>query len=184
MKKKQKAINKKVMNKEKKGCKKTNLIYLFIAIIIIAIVIIICVMIAKKDTPKEKVEQLGEDIIEQEMPEYSLIDMNNTENAQIKEGTKENTSAKLAEEKEYKGMKIKNIKLVAEGGVTRLTATVENTTSQNYEGGEITIVFTNVDGSEFARLEGILPAIDSGKSNELDAGTTADIANSYDFRIE
>lgn len=176
------------MPKEQKSCKKTISINLFIVIIMIAIVIVVCVILAKKDKIKEKVEQLGkneaEQEIEQEMPEYSLIDMNNTENAQIKEGTKENTSAKLAEEKEYKGMKIKNIKLVAEGGVTRLTATVENTTSQNYEGGEITIIFTNADGSEFARLEGILPAIDSGKSNELDAGTTADIANSYNFRIE
>lgn len=171
-------------NKKEENRKKKKIRILLIVIIIIVIGILVYEMIVNN----EKVEQLGktEDMqeVEQEMPEYSLIDMNNTENAQIKEGTKENTSAKLAEEKEYKGMKIKNIKLVAEGGITKLTATVENTTSQNYEGGEITIIFTNVDGSEFARLEGLLPAIDSGKSNELDAGTTADIANSYDFRIE
>lgn len=171
-------------NKKEENRKKKKIRILLIVIIIIVIGILVYEMIVNN----EKVEQLGktEDMqeVEQEMPEYSLIDMNNTENAQIKEGTKENTSAKLAEEKEYKGMKIKNIKLVAEGGITKLTATVENTTSQNYEGGEITIIFTNVDGSEFARLERLLPAIDSGKSNELDAGTTADIANSYDFRIE
>ena len=122
--------------------------------------------------------------IEQEMPEYSTIDMNNTENAKINGGIKENISTKLAEEKTYKGMKVKNIKLIAEGGITRLTATVENTTTENYEGGGITIIFIKEDGTEYARLEGVLPAIDSGKTNELDAGTTADIANAYDFRIE
>lgn len=118
------------------------------------------------------------------MPEYSLIDLNNTENAKITEGTKQNTSSKLAEEKTYKGMKIKNIKLVAEGGITRFTAKVENTTSSDYEGGGVTIIFKNSDGSEYARLEGILPAIGSGESNEIDAATTADIANAYDFTIE
>ena len=58
--------------------------------------------------------------------------MNNTENAKINGGIKENISTKLAEEKTYKGMTVKDIKLVAEGGVTRLTAIVENTTTTNY----------------------------------------------------
>lgn len=176
----------------KKSTHKKNTITLnpFIFIIILIIIILVCVMLFKSKFIKEKIDELGSgntqtnQEIEQEMPEYSLIDMNNTENAQINGGSKENTSAKLAEEKTYKGMTVKNIKLIAEGGITRLTATVENTTSSNYEGGTITIIFTNEDGSEYARLEGILPAIDSGKSNELDAGTTADIANAYNFTIE
>ena len=160
----------------------------FSAIIILVIVLIVVLLITNKDKIKEKVGKSEnteiEQETEQEVPEYSLIDMNNTENAKISEGTKQNTSSKLAEEKTYKGMKVKDIKLIAEGGITRLTATVENTTSKNYEGGEVTIIFQNSDGSEFARLKGILPAIDSGKSNELDAGTTADIANAYDFTFE
>ena len=128
--------------------------------------------------------QLGAAQTEKLAPEYSTIDMNNTENAKINGGIKENISTKLAEEKTYKGMTVKDIKLVAEGGVTRLTAIVENTTTTNYEGEGITIIFINQDGTEYARLEGLLPAIEAGKTNELDAGTTADIANAYDFRIE
>lgn len=176
--------------KNKNNPKKAILVNPLTIIILLVIIIVVCVIIFKKDNIQEKIKEIGKNTIEesqeieQEMPEYSLIDMNNTENAKIEGGTKENTSSKLAEEKKYKGMTIKNIKLVAEGGVTRLTATVENTTKNNYEGGGITIIFTNADGSEYARLEGVLPAIDSGKSNELDAGTTADIANAYDFIIE
>ena len=29
-----------------------------------------------------------------------------------------------------------------------------------------------------------MPAVDNQKTNEIDAGTTADIANAYDFKIE
>ena len=175
------------MPKKQKNINKNKKILIAIFLIIILIIIITYTLIPKTNK-KENTNQVEnnqtEQEVEQEMPEYSLIDMNNTENAKINGGSKENTSVKLAEEKTYKGMKVKNIKLIAEGGITRLTATVENTTTTNYEGGGITIIFTNQDGSEYARLEGLLPAIDSGKTNELDAGTTADIANAYDFRIE
>ena len=175
------------MPKKQKNINKNKKILIAIFLIIILIIIITYTLIPKTNK-KENTNQVEnnqtEQEVEQEMPEYSLIDMNNTENAKINGGSKENTSVKLAEEKTYKGMKVKNIKLIAEGGITRLTATVENTTTTNYEGGGITIIFTNQDGSEYARLEGLLPAIEAGKSNELDAGTTADIANAYDFRIE
>ena len=175
------------MPKKQKNINKNKKILIAIFLIIILIIIITYTLIPKTNK-KENTNQVEnnqtEQEVEQEMPEYSLIDMNNTENAKINGGSKENTSVKLAEEKTYKGMKVKNIKLIAEGGITRLTATVENTTTENYEGGEITIIFIKEDGTEYARLEGVLPAIDSGKTNELDAGTTADIANAYDFRIE
>lgn len=189
MSKEQKSTNKKSTRRKTKNKKKTITINpLLIIIILILIIVLACVIILKKDNKKENTNQVennqAEQEVEQEMPEYSLIDMNNTENAKINGGSKENTSAKLAEEKTYKGMKVKNIKLIAEGGITRLTATVENTTTENYEGGGITIIFIKEDGTEYARLEGVLPTIDSGKTNELDAGTTADIANAYDFRIE
>ena len=175
------------MPKKQKNINKNKKILIAIFLIIILIIIITYTLIPKTNK-KENTNQVEnnqtEQEVEQEMPEYSLIDMNNTENAKINGGSKENTSVKLAEEKTYKGMKVKNIKLIAEGGITRLTATVENTTTENYEGGGITIIFIKEDGTEYARLEGVLPAIDSGKTNELDAGTTADIANAYDFRIE
>ena len=189
MSKEQKSTNKQSTRRKTQNKKKTITINpLLIIIILILIIVLASVIILKKDNKKEKTNQIEnnqtEQEIEQEMPEYSTIDMNNTENAKIYGGTKENTSTKLAENKTYKGMTVKDIKLIAEGGVTRLTATVENTTTTNYEGGGITIIFIKEDGTEYARLEGLLPAIEAGKSNELDAGTTADIANAYDFRIE
>ncbi len=46
------------------------------------------------------------------------------------------------------------------------------------------IIFTNRDGSEYARLNGYLPDISVGDSNMIDASTTTDVSNAYDFTIE
>ena len=87
-------------------------------------------------------------------------------------------------EQQYKGLKIKNIELKAEGGISKLTATIENKSGEDYSGEKVNIVFENKDGTEYARLEAVMPAVDNQKTNEIDAGTTADIANAYDFKIE
>ena len=172
------------MSEQKKKAKSSGIP---IAIIIILIIIAVCIFIKvrKGNTSKQTTDNTStEEVVEEQpLPEYSLIDLNNTENAKVENGVKENTSSKLSEPKTYKGMTIKDIKLIAEGGITRLTATIENNTGSRYEGEEITIVFTNQDGSEYARLEGIIPAIDNGETNEIDAATTSDIANAYDFTI-
>ena len=178
------------MPKEKGPIKKKSSSAPLICIIILLLVVVIAVyaLIKNKKQESEVTPENGDETnsVQEEiqLPEQSLIDMNNTENAKVEDGTKENTSSKLAEPKTYKGLTIKDIKLKAEGGITRLTATIENNSGTDYEGEGITVVFTNQDGSEYARLEGILPSVDNGKTNELDAATTADIANAYDFTIE
>ena len=175
--------------------------FICIVILLIAAVITICMVIknnmskeeqggetAKQQSKQEQRNDTSEEEVPDQnapLPEQSLIDMNNTQNAKVENGTKENTSTKLAEPKTYKGLTIKDIKLIAEGGVTRLTATVENNSSQDYNGEGIVVIFTNEDGSEYARLNGILPSIKAGgEPNELDAATTADLANAYNFTIQ
>ncbi len=177
--------------KRTKNKKLSKMPFVYIAILLIAVVITVCLVVRnnqskegredKAQTEGSQTENAEEPMI---LPEQTLIDMNNTENAKVEEGVKENTSSKLAEPKTYKGLTLSNIKLKAEGGITRLTATVENNSSQDYEGEEIVIVFTNSDGSEYARLNGILPSIKVGDTNELDAATTSDVANAYNFTVE
>ncbi len=168
--------------------------FVYIVILLIAVVITVCLVVKNTQSKDEKGEtgsaksssetnetDNGE---ETPLPEYTLIDMNNTENAKVEGGTKENTSSKLLEPKTYKGLTVTDIKLVAEGGMSRLTATVRNDSSQNFEGEGIVVVFTNKDGSEYARLNGILPSVLPGDTNEINAATTSDIANAYDFTIQ
>ena len=110
--------------------------------------------------------------------------MNNTENAEIKDGIKENNSQKLLAEREVQGLQITDIRLKAENGISNFTATVKNNTGKDYPGGEIIIKFINKDGSPYAELEAYMPDVKNGGTNTIDASTTADIANAYDYTIE
>lgn len=68
--------------------------------------------------------------------------------------------------------------------VTSFTATVKNNSTKDFVGGIVKITFTNKDGSNYAELEASIPQITAGGINAINAGTTADIANAYDFTIE
>lgn len=146
-----------------------------IAIIVVAIIATIIYFAVKNN--KETDEQNSQ-------KENSLIDMNNTENAEIIEGNKQNTSEALVQNKVYEGMTITGINLSVYNGMSSFTATVENTSEKDYEGGIVVLIFTNQDGSEYARLEASIPEVKKGESTFIDAGTTSDITNAYDFRIE
>ena len=114
----------------------------------------------------------------------SLIDMNNIENVKIENGSKINNSEELLKDKILIGLRFTNIKLVAENGLTNFTADVENVSGSNFVGRTIIIVFKTADGAEYSRLEGYLPDIENGEANKIDASTTADLSNAYDFIVE
>ena len=179
-------IREKRMSKKEKTNKGIPMYRIIILIAVILIIVLIGYMVNKNKSQEGTIKNNQQQTSEQgeQVSEVSLIDMNNTENAKVEEGIKENTSKKLLEEKEYKGLKIKNIELKAEGGISKLTATIENKSGEDYNGEKVNIVFENKDGTEYARLEAVIPAVDNQKTNEIDAGTTADIANAYDFKIE
>ncbi len=150
-------------------------------IVIVLIGVGIFILTKQKDTPNKLNEEVEQ---EEQTEEYSLIDMNNTENVKIEGDVKENNSEALLEEKTQLGMKISNIRLVAENGLTTFTADVENTSEKDFKEREIVIVFKNQDGSEYARLNGFLPDIPKGESSRIDSSITDDLSNAYDFVIE
>ena len=114
----------------------------------------------------------------------SLIDMNNKENVEIKDGEKINNSAKLKEEKKYAGMVIKDINLYTRAeGMTDFNATVENSSGKDFSSQKIIIRFLNKDGSEYATLNAYLGDVKAGATTKIDASTTADVSNAYDFEI-
>ena len=103
------------MSKKEKTNKGIPIYRIIILIAVILIIVLIGYMTNKnkgqEGTSKNNQQQTAEQ--GEQVSEVSLIDMNNTENAKVEEGIKENTSKKLLEEKEYKGLKIKNIELKA-----------------------------------------------------------------------
>ena len=164
--------------KDLKKMKKNILIILLVIIVLIKGIIFI--------NKKRNIKENEQTITQEETNEFNvnLIDMNNTENAEIKDGIKENNSQKLLAEREVQGLQITDIRLKAENGISNFTATVKNNTGKDYPGGEIIIKFINKDGSPYAELEAYMPDVKNGGTNTIDASTTADIANAYDYTIE
>ena len=166
--------------KEKQKIRKSNSkgIILLIAIIIIAIIVVGTIIYQNNKNTQQEQQQ------ETEQDSLSLIDMNNTENAKIESGVKENTSENISKDRKLGNLSITDIKLSAQDGVTSFTATVKNDSNKDFAGGIVKISFTNKDGSNYAELEAYIPEIVAGGTNAINAGTTADIANAYDFTME
>lgn len=164
--------------------KKSLIVITIILIVLLILGVIGYFLIKNHNDNKQQIEIENIDDTEVETEEHSLIDMNNVENVKIENGSKINNSEELLKEKTLIGLKFTNIKLVAENGLTNFTADVENVSGSNFVGRKVIIVFKNADGTEYSRLEGYLPDIENGKTNKIDASTTADLSNAYDFIVE
>ena len=167
-------------DKKTKSLNKKGIIILIVAIIIIATIVVGTIIYQNnknKNTQQEQQQQT-------EQNKSGLIDMKNTENAKVENGVKENTSENIAKDRKLENLSITNIKLIAKGGVTAFTATVKNDSTKDIAGGIVKITFTNKDGSNYAELEASIPEIVAGGTNAINAGTTADTANAYDFTME
>ena len=162
--------------------KKVN--FKIIAIVIAIFIIIILGAILYKNKTKTKQEQNENQQETTEQERIGLIDMNNTENAKIENGIKQNTSENILKDRNLNGIEITEIQLNAQEGISHFTATVKNNTSKDFAGGVAKITFTNKDGSTYAELEVYIPEMKTEATNSIDASTTADIANAYNFSIE
>lgn len=162
--------------------KKVN--FKIIAIVIAIFIIIILGVILYKNKTKTKQEQNENQQETTEQERIGLIDMNNTENAKIENGIKQNTSQNILKDRNLNGIEITEIQLNAQEGISHFTATVKNNTSKDFAGGVAKITFTNKDGNTYAELEVYIPEMKTEATNSIDASTTADIANAYNFSIE
>lgn len=163
--------------------KNKKLVILLAIVLVIILGVAIYFAIPKNNNNAQKEEQKLEQVIEEGQKQYSQINLENTENAKVEDGKKINTSEKLLQNKTIDGINIKDIKLVAENGTTTLTATVENKSQKKINAGKITINFTNSNGEIYAKLNSYIGDIDIGKTGNINASTTRDLANAYDFTI-
>lgn len=156
---------------------------IILALFLIIAIIIGSVLIYKnnKKTEKNKDENNNEinqtDVIGQ-------IDMSNTENAKIENGVKRNVSENILKDRNLDGITITQIQLKAQDGLSHFTATVQNNSIKDFGGGIAKLNFIDKDGNVYAKLEVYIPETKSGETNTIDASTTSDIVNAYDFSIE
>ena len=125
-------------------------------LIIIAIIVLIVLWFAKKENHKEE--------------ETNTV----TENfIQLKEdGTVENISSKLKEEKELDGLRFKNIRLIEKSGQLTLFADVMSTTNQDIEAFFVNIILYDKEGKELGTILSLISPIKAGETVELKTGIT------------
>lgn len=99
------------------------------------------------------------------------------------DGTKINTSNKLAETKKFDGLEISNITLTEKNGESYLRAIVKNTTSQTKGNEMILLTIINKEGKTLTTINGYLDTIEAGETSMLSIKTSADFANAYDFKV-
>lgn len=147
-----------------------------IVIAIALFIIIICIFIVLNKNKTLTTEQMGR--------KAPLIDMNNMSNAKLINGEKVNTSRELTKDKEIDKLIFTNIKLQTEKGISIFTATVENTSNEDFAGGKITLRFVDNEDGDIAKVEAVLPPTQAGKQSKLNASTMQDVVNAGNVILE
>lgn len=99
------------------------------------------------------------------------------------DGVKLNTSAKLNEDRDFEGLKIKDVQLTYRNGVTNLLCNVENTSNNNLKMQDVEISFLDENGDVIYKMAGIIEDINAGETKQFNSSVTADFSNAYDFTI-
>lgn len=99
------------------------------------------------------------------------------------EAKMEENEKKLEEEKEYNGMKIKNIIINKNERDIELKATIQNTTSKEFKAKKVTIVFLNDEKQVVTKYRYYLNNIKVGESTEIEL-IGENIGYASDFEIK
>lgn len=171
----------KKMNK-KSGIANRDLIILISIAVVIIVAIIVVVIVVNSNKPNENAN------VNNNTPNVNApvsTESSSKDNVEVSsDGTKINNSKKLAENKTFEGLVIKNISLHSNAGQTTFTATVENNTGADVAGKPINIVFLDKSGAEIKVLNTYLGSVKNGKTNTINAGSTIDLSNAYDFVVK
>ncbi len=146
-------------------------------IIVIMVIILLVVINVSKNKNTEDTKNLGSTGGEDNYVEEEFVE-------RMEDGTRVNTSSKLAETKKSNGYEISNITLTEKGNLTSVRATITNTTSQKRGDEPIYLEVIDKNGNVLTEIEGYLDTLQPGASSTLKIDTTADFANAYDYRIK
>ena len=153
------------MKEKKKSPIKINkvrvLVFAFILVVLIAVLAVSIVSFVKNRNtdPDSKYVKIEED------------------------GTKVNTSKKLAETKVIDGIEIKDITLKEKNNITVLEVTALNTNKELKEGFTVNIEFVDDNNNVITKMIGYISTLEAGESTTIRNQTTLDFANSYNINI-
>lgn len=102
----------------------------------------------------------------------------------LEDGSKENVSAKLKEEKTFEGLVIKDIVFKNQNNETIFTAKVENKSDKDFKASPVTIIFTDEKGTEIWQLGAYIDDTPKGSDSSISSIANSDITDVYDFTIK
>ena len=152
----------------KKKEKQMILLLIVVGVIILGIIYFVT-------RPKEE-EGTANDVAEQNEVVEEFVQV-------LEDGSKLNTSTKLNETKNVDGLEIGNIQLSMVGGETTLFADVKNNTGSDLGVTAIDIILLDKNEEEIVTIGGVIGDVKAGESVRLEASTTLDFANAYDFKV-
>lgn len=146
-------------SKQAQGKRRLAILILILILVIVAVVLIV----NKNKKPQNQPE--------------------NPTTVQEEGGSKTNISEELKKEKTFFGYQVSNTVLKeAEGEATFIT-TLKNTTENTIGNESIYIIFKSKTGEELYKMEVYVPAIEPGKTLDLNSTIAQNVIDAYDIEI-
>lgn len=144
-------------------------------IIILAIIIVVIIVVLKLRGTNNDKEEGARGANEENTSTVEYVE-------EI-DGVKINKSTKLNEAKDVNGLRITNIQLTSESGMTNLLADVTNNTGTKTEVKTVEITLLDEEGKELTTVTGILDELEAGETTQLNIAMTSNYINAYDFIV-
>ena len=148
---------------------------MIVVLLVIAVVIIGIVWFTTRGKDKEVVGDNNN--VRQEAQKEEMT-------TTLEDGTKLNTSEGLKNEKEFEGLRIKNIQLTNKDNKTELIADIENNSTGDKEAMLVDVILLNKNGQEVGRIGGIISPIRAGETKQFSTSSMKDYSGVYDFKLE
>ena len=156
--------------------KEKKIIFTIVGIMLLILIIVICVKSFANGGKKDNLNTPATNTATQNEEKYVT---------ELNDGTKLNNSNDLQSVKTYKTLEISNVQFTSNSnGNSTFLADVKNvgTTATQPEVVKLTLLGEN--GEVIAELSPVLPALQPGQTDQLNAMATGDIVNAKDYKIE
>ena len=161
--KKAKTTGKKFTNKEK------DQLVIILLVIVIAVVVIILFSSSKKASNDNSNSNMGV--------------QNEQNNTEVNGSTEVNNNAGVTEAKQIDDLKIDNIQVKKENGITYIFADITNTGKEKQGGFKIHISMKDENDKEIIGFEKSIPVLSSGEKTNISVGSTDEFVNAYKCTI-
>lgn len=102
----------------------------------------------------------------------------------LEDGSKQNNSQALKQDKKYDDLDITEIQLTEKGNITSLTGKITNNTDKTKKESTATITLIDSKEKEITQMKIYIKELQPQESTNMNVNTTLDYSNAYDFTIK